>query len=176
MQPPDSASPHPIDELIVRLIRDQIDPSPEDVQRIVDRMASAPFNQRAVRVPGLDRGLSYGGIVIGRLADPLALNLAKRVEQDEQWADGTTTEGYLADLRRAVQHPRARILVYERSADYVSATISPTIEVVPDHRRGERLLPHLLVVYSATFGNIRTGYMYSDFSTLNMPEAIRWLR
>jgi hypothetical protein len=176
MQPLDPASSHPVDELIVRLIRRGIDATPDDVQQIVERMASAPFNPRPIRVPGLDRGLSYGGSVIGRVADPLALHLAKRVVQDAQWTDGTTAEEYLADLRAAIQHPRARILVYERTADYVSATISPTLEVVPGHRRGARSLPYLLVVYSARFSNIRTGYMYSEFNRLNMPEVVRWLK
>lgn len=70
----------------------------------------------------------------------------------------------------------ARILVYERASDFCAATISPTQEIVPVHRRGRGWNPHLLVVYSARHSVLRTGYMYSEFGELDMPEAIRWLR
>jgi hypothetical protein len=176
VQPPDATSQHPVDLLIVRLIRQEVDASPADVGRIVQRMATAPFNQHPVRVPGQDRGLIYSGAAIGRTSAPLSLHLAKRVVQDEQWTFGTTEDEYLADLRTAAQHPQARTLVYERTTDYVSATISPTVEVVPVQRLGRRSLPLLVVIYSARHGVLRTGYMYSDFSKLDMPEAIRWLR
>ena len=147
MQPPDSVSPHPVDRLIVRLIREEIEASPEDVQQIVDRMASAPFNQRPVRVPAPDRGLVYGDIVIGRMADPLELHLAKRVVEEEQWTHGTTAHEYLNDLRVAVEYPGAHLVVYERSGDMIAATISPTIEIVAPARRGKEWLHNLFVVY-----------------------------
>ena len=176
MQPSDAASQHPVDQLIARLIRAEVDPSPEDVQRIVDRIATAPFNQHPVRVRVRDRRLSYGGVAIGRIADPLALHLAKRVVQEEQWADGTTADEYLTDLRASARYPRAQLLVYERSADFFAATISPTEDVVPRHRLGRQPLPNVLVVYSARDSVVRTAYMYSVFSELDMPEEIRWLR
>jgi hypothetical protein len=176
VEPLDAASQDPVDQLIVRLIREEIEASPDDVQRIVDRMATAPFNQHPVRVRARDRGLTYGDIVIGRIADPLELHLAKRVVEEEQWVDGTTTDEYLADLRASARHPEARVLVYERTGDLFAATISPTFDVVPEHRIGRGGLSHLLVVYSALYGTVRTAYMYSDFSELDMPEALRWLR
>ena len=177
MQPPESAPSHPVDELIIRLVRDhETVATPADIAAIVERIATAPFNRRRVRVFGTDRNLTYGGAPIGRVADPLALHLAKRVELERQWAFGTSADEYLASLRVSAQYPRARVLVYERSADFVAATISPTELVVPVHRRGRDWDPHLLVVYSARHGVLRTGYMYSDFGELDMPEAIRWLR
>jgi hypothetical protein len=177
VQPSEPASNHPVDQLIRRLVHDPtLVATPDDVAAIVERIATAPFNQRPVRVPGADRGLEYRGIVIGRVADPLMLHLAKRVRQEEEWSDGTTADEYLADLRAAVRHPRAHVLVYERTGDCIAATITPTIEVVSTSRCGRRWHPHLLVVYSATFSNLRTGYMYSDMSKLDMPEALRWLR
>src|SRR5262249_42458420 len=102
--------------------------------------------------------------------------LAKRVEQERQWALGTNAGEYLADLRVSARYPGARILVYERSADFFAATISPTREVVPVNRPGRDWDPHLLVVYSARYSVLRTGYMDSDLGELDMPEAIRWLR
>lgn len=118
----------------------------------------------------------YGNIVLGRRANSLDLHLVRRVMEEEQWAFGTTAAIYLADLRAAILHADVRILVYERGNDPVAATITPTFEVVPAHRRGRRALPHLLVVYSARDSVVRTGYMYSDWSELDMPEAFRWLR
>lgn len=172
MQPPDT-----VDALIVRLIRDdRAVATPADVAIIVARIASAPFNRRPVRVPGPDRGLAYGGVVIGRTADPLDVRLAKRVVRERQWVDGTTVDEYLADLRASARHPAARVLVYERSGEAFAATISLTTQVVPSRRRGTGSLPLLLVVYSASYGVVRSAYMYSDFSELDMPEAIRWLR
>jgi hypothetical protein len=161
----------------MRLIRDpETVATPADVTAIVERIATAPFNRHPVRMRGRDRALTYGGITGGRLADPLALHLAKRGQQEKQWVAGTTADEYLADLRLSAQHPQARVLVYERSADIFAATISPTVEIVPGHRLGPEWLSHLLVVHSALYGVLRTGYMYSEFGRLDMPEAIRWLR
>jgi hypothetical protein len=176
VQPSDPASPHPVDELIARLIREQAEASPEDLDRIVQRIATAPFSRRSVRVPRLDRGLRHGHVVLGRTADSLDYHLAKRVGGELQWSGSTTADDYLRDLRAAVRHSQARILVYERSGDVCAATVTPTVEAVPRDRLGERWLPHLLVVYSARHGIVRTAYMFSDFNELDMPEAIRWLR
>ena len=110
------------------------------------------------------------------MAPPLHLHLAKRVVEEGQWAFGTTAEEYLHDLQRAVLHPAAQILVYARANGLVAATISPTDDVVPIDRRGVNALPSLLVIYSARHGNVRTGYMFSAITKLNLPEGIRWLR
>lgn len=176
MQPPDSASPHPVDQLIVRFIREEIEASPEDVDRIVQRIATAPFNRRPTRVLSRERGMMYGDIVLGRMADPLVLHLVKRVVDEEQWAIGTTADEYLSDLRAAVLHPHAQIMVYERGGDLVAATMSPTDDIVPDNRRGVNWQPYLLVVYSARHGSVLSGYMFSTIEKLNLPERIKWLR
>jgi hypothetical protein len=177
VQPPESAPPHPTDELIVRLVRDrEAVATPTDVAVIVERIATAPFNHRPMRVRARDRGLAYGSIVIGQIADPLEFHLAKRVQQERQWIDGTTIDEYLSDLRTAVHHPYARVLLYDRAGQVCAATISPTEDIVPIHRRGRDWLPHMLVVYWAQRATIRTGYMFSGIQELNLPEAIRWLR
>jgi hypothetical protein len=176
VQPLDPASPHPVDQLIVRLIRGEIEASPEDVDRIVQRMATAPFNQHPTRVPLRDRGTVYGSIVLRRLADPLEVHLVKRVVVEEQWAFGTTMDEYLADLRSAILHDRASLLVYERTNDLVAATMTPTDDVVPASRRGVNSEPNMLVVYSARHGSVLSAYMFSTVERLDLPEAIRWLR
>ena len=97
MEPPDAASQHPVDQLIVRLIREEIEASPDDVQRIVDRMATAPFNPSAVRVPARDRGVAYAEFVLGTLAPSYQVHLVKRVRRERQWAEGTTLPEYFRD-------------------------------------------------------------------------------
>lgn len=176
MQPPDLASQHPVDQLIVRLIREKIEASPEDVDRIVQRMASAPFSRRSVRVPSRERGMSYGDIVLGRVSESLAYHLVKRVRVEHQWADGTKADEYLHDVQIAAWHPAAQVLVYERSGDFFVATISPTTEVVPVERLGCDWQPNLLVVYSAQHAMVTKSYMFSSLEAVNLPERIRWLR
>jgi len=176
VQPPDSASRHPVDLLIARLVFEQAEAFSDDVQRIVDRMATAPFSRRLVRVPRLDRGLSHGSLVLGRTADSLLYHFVKRIRGERQWSDDTTVDQYLEDLRTAVQHPQAKLLLYERAADVIAATMSPTYEIVAPKRLGERRLPYLLVVHSARHGTLRTGYMFSRIQELDLPEVIRWLK
>jgi hypothetical protein len=177
VQPPESASPHPVDRLIMRLVHDpESVATPADVAAIVERIATAPFSRRPVRLRSRDRELTYGGITAGRTADSLALHLAKRVQQERQWIVGTTADDYLTDLRTAARHPGARVLVYERAAEIFAATISPTQQVVSPRRRGADWFDNLLVVHSARYGVLVTGYMYSEFGRLDMPEEIRWLR
>jgi hypothetical protein len=175
VQPRTSLPSDSVDALIVRLIHREVDASSEDVARIVDRIATAPFNRHPMRVSVRDRGLAYGGLAIGRTADPLLFHLVKRVCVEEQWSHGTTADEYLGDLRGAARHAHARVVVFERFGYRLAATMSPTADVVPVQRRGPNWLPSLLVVYSAGHGNLRTGYMFSDTSELDLPEAIRWL-
>ena len=177
MQPPDTVPADPVDALIARLIRDdRAVATPADVAAIVARIASAPFSRRVVRVPRLDRGLTYRHISLGTTADSLDYHLAKRVRAERQWEDGTLENDYLSDLRAAVRHRQARLLIYERTGDLCAATISPAIAVVPVHRLGQEWQPYLLVVYSALHGTVRTGYMFSSLVTLDLPESARWLR
>lgn len=135
-----------------------------------------PFNQRRLRVPGKERGTRYQGYTLGAREPSLMYHLIKRVVVEQQWARGTSAQQYLDDLHRAVRHPDARLVVYERGGDYVAATITPTAEILPLARRGTQFLPNLLVVYSANEGIIRTGYQFSDLSEVDIPEEARWLK
>jgi hypothetical protein len=174
VQPPESAPPDPIDALIMRLVRDrEAVATPTDVAAIVERIATAPFSRRLLRVPARDRGLTYGGITVERLTDSLDYHLVKRVRDERQWAEGTTAAHYLRDLRAAARHPDARVLVYARQDDFAAATMSSTEEIVALHRRGMKWLAHLLVVYSARHGTVQTGYMFSGIQELMLPEVVR---
>jgi hypothetical protein len=112
VQPTEPAPPHPIDALIMRLVRDhEVLATPDDVAAIVERIATAPFSRRLLRVPARDRGLTYGDITLERLTDSLDYHLVKRVRDEFQWAEGTSAATYLADLRTAARRPGARALV-----------------------------------------------------------------
>lgn len=139
-------------------------------------MASAPFSQEMRRVRMADRGLSYLGSTLQRDAPSLLYHLVKRVLVEEQWATGTTSAEYLADIRHAVEWPGAGVQVYRRWNENFAATITPTIEIVPPERRGPQWRPNLFVVYSADESAIVTGYMFSTLAHINVPGDVLWLR
>jgi len=177
VQPSEPSSIHPVDQLIVRLVHDPATAATSaDIAAIVARMAIAPFSRHLLRAPARDRGLTYGGIVIGRRTDSLDYHLVKRVRDEFQWSEGTTATDYLLDLHAGVQDPRARVLVFARPGDIVAATISATSTAVPLARRGTEWHENLLVVYSALHGVLKTGYMFSGIDKLDLPEDIRWLK
>lgn len=171
----EAVSPHPADRLIRALIRTGRTVIPDEIARIVDRLATAPFDRRLVRVRPDERGATYQGQTLGVRADSLAYHLTKRVAIERQWAVGTTAEQYTDDLRRAIRAPSARLVVYERQGGHLAATITPTSASVPAARRGPRALPWLLVIYSADRGIIVTGYQVSALETISMPQEVRWL-
>jgi len=133
-------------------------------------MASAPFNQRIVKVPP-----SLGQAIGNVTADSLTIHLAKRVFDEQQWANGTTGAAYLADLRRAVLAPTAQFVVYDRRGGDLAACIAPTVDVLPPERRGVRQSENLLVVYSVDRGVLITGYQFSDLTEVGVPEDALWL-
>lgn len=83
---------------------------------------------------------------------------------------------YLDDLHHAARNATARLLVYTRHGEHHAGIIAEATAVVAADRRGEQMLPNLLVVYSAERGAIRTGYQFSDLSGVRMPEDAQWLR
>lgn len=169
-------SQHPVDRLIRELIRTGRPATPEEVERIIERMATVPFNPRQRRVRGEERGASYQGYTLGAREEALRYHLIKRVVIEKQWAEGTTEEQYLADLRRAVSSSAARLVVFERRGGFLAATITPTDLVIPVARHGSRSLPVMLVIYAADRGIIVSGYQFSSLETVRIPEEARWLR
>jgi hypothetical protein len=145
-------SQHPTDQLIRELIQSGRATEPAEIERILDRMASAPFDPRAVRVPIHERGLTYGNRMILERADSLFLHLVRRVLIRGQWSIGTTPDQYLDDLRQVVRVQDINLTVYSRRGGSLAAALAPTNQVVPPDRRGPRSLPELFVVYSADRG------------------------
>lgn len=52
---------HPTDELIRKLIQTRQPATEEEIERIIQRIATAPLDRSRVRAPGYLRGQSYGG-------------------------------------------------------------------------------------------------------------------
>ncbi len=140
-------SQYPADQLIPELLATERPASATEVQQVLNRMAAVPFDQRVLPVPVKLRGASYLGGTLGAREPALLSHLAQRVIEDEQWVDGTTEAEWLADLRKAVRDPTARLAIYPRHGGTLAATLTATHRVVPRHRRGEDALPWLFVVY-----------------------------
>lgn len=149
--------------------------TPDEVEQIIERMATAPFDQRLVRVPLDERGAMYQGDALGARANALTYHVIKRVVIEPQWVYGTTAAQYMHDLRRAVRTPSARLIVYTRRGGNLAATITPTETVMPAERRGPETLPQLLVIYAADRGTLITGYQFSRLEMTGVPEELQWL-
>ncbi len=169
-------SRHPTDRLIRELIRARRAAIVAEVALIIDRMATAPFDPRLRKVRVKERGIPYRGRRVAAHEDSLFHHLVKRVLIEQQWADGTTEDQYLVDLRRAVRSAVARLVVYNDRDGPLAATISPTAAVVPTERQGVNPLPNLLVVYSADRGVLITGYQFSSLAHVRLPEEVVWLK
>lgn len=169
-------SQHPTDALIRELVRSGRRVTDEEVARIVERMATAPFDTQDRHVPVVERGASYLGQTLGARADSFTYHFIKRVAIERQWAVGTTPQQYVDDLRLAVRFPRARLAVYERRGGFVAAMVTPTGAILTAARRGDDALPILLVVFSADRGTLISGYQASGLDELAIPEEARWLR
>ena len=166
---------HPTDRLIREIITRGRSATTDEIQEIIERMATSPFNPQLLRVPVRHRGSSYLGHALGAREPSLVYHLVKRVVIEEQWVRGTTAREYLADLRRAVRDPATRLAIYERGGEHIAATMTPTETILPPERRGARFLTHLVVIHSADDGIIRTGYQVSDLSRVDIPTEARWL-
>lgn len=168
------ASRHPTDRLIRELIATGRVATSEEVAAVVECMATAPFDPRTRSVRLRERGISYQGRDIGAREESLFFHLAKRVVTEEQWRDGAPAAEYLADLRRGIRAPTARLVVYTDRGGVIAATITPTVAAVPEARLGAQA--HLLVIYSADRGIMVTGYQFSTLDKTRIPPEAVWLR
>lgn len=162
----------PTDRLIREILRTRQVASQEEADSILERVAAAPF-MGEVRVPPRHRGLTYGGREVGAWEDSLFYHLAKRVDEG-QWAEGTTEEEYLDDLRSAASDRSSQLALYTLRGGNIAAVVSDN--PVPEERRGPDALDHLFVAYSADRATIITGYQVSSIETLNLSEDPLWLR
>jgi hypothetical protein len=166
-------SQHPVDRLIRDLIRPGREASAEEVDLIVERIASAPFDSRLVAVSTELRGVTYRGRTLKSRDESLVLHLVRRVLVDAEWAHGTTEQEYEVDLRRAVRDPSGRLVIYARRGGHIAAVFAPN--TVPAARRGPAAKPWLFVVFAADRGILLTGHQVSRFPAHRVPEDVRWL-
>ena len=169
-------SQHPADRLIRDLIETGRQATPEELEQIIERMAMAPFEPRIRGVSPEDQGIAYQGHVLGEREASLFYHLVKRVMVEEQWVHGTTADEYVADMRRVIRTPSARLVVYSERGGALAAALAPTAEVVSVQRQGPRALTNVAVIYSADRGIIVTGYQFSTLDRLRIPEGARWLK
>jgi hypothetical protein len=171
----DFRSPHPIDSLIREIIATRRPVLAAEIDAIVDRIASAPFDpQPDIPVLTRHRGLTYLRQTLGSRASSLTYHLVKRVLVERQWAFGTSAAGYLTDLRQAARSEGARVTVYKRRGGDMAAIVDRNR--IPLVRLGPGALSWLLVVFSADRGTIVSGYQTSIASPSNIPEDALWLR
>lgn len=158
------------------MIRTGRSASDEEVEQIIERIATAPFDRRVIPVPTRLRGLAYQGRTLGAREDALTYHLTKRVVEERQWTMGTTADEYLGDVQRAVRAAVARLTIYARRDGHIAATVTPISVAVPPARRTADSLPNVLVVYSADRGIILSGYQFSGLDRTGIPTEARWLR
>lgn len=168
-------SQHPVDRLIREIIATRRTVLADEIDRIVDRIATAPFDpEPAAPVRMKHRGLTYQGHTLGARASALSYHLFKRVVDEDQWAFGTTSAEYLADLRETARMPNARVVVYERRGGGMAVVLGPN-HLAP-HKLGPAALPWIVVVFSADRGTMISGYQASSVAEVNIPEDGLWLK
>lgn len=166
-------SSEPTDQLIRELIATGREPTRAEKRRILDRIAGAMFSRATVTVPGPARRLLAASRPLGSRALSIEYHRAKHTA-DGQWAASTTTHQYLGDLRRAARDHSAEFAVYRSGGRSMAAVRVQTEQAVPPARRGPRILPNLLVLYSADWGRILTGFQFPSLDVTDIPSDVRW--
>jgi hypothetical protein len=168
-------SGHPVDRLIHELVQTRRNVAPDEIQRILDRIATAEFDTRLIQVESFEQGLVYERRRLMPRDESLFVHLVRRAVIDKQWSLGTTAEQYVKDLRRVATVGGVRLAVYQRRGGSIAALLALTHLVIPAEQRGPRWLPELFVVYSADRGIIVSGYQVEGLATISIPEDARWL-
>lgn len=101
-----------MNRLIRELIENRRDATPEEVEQIIERMATAPPDRRALPVPRRLRGSNYLGRTLGARTDAFFRHLIQRVVDEQQWTWGPPRISTLAISRM----PSVRLKRLERYA------------------------------------------------------------
>ncbi|HDN79115.1 MAG TPA: hypothetical protein ENG33_01460 [Chloroflexi bacterium] len=152
-----------IDQLIITLVETGRQASEDELQKIIEYVARAPFASYPVKISKwLREELRKHRFEITQSRMPsIELHLLKRIYVDKQWPPHTTAESFLADLHKAIQHPDVRIWTYKFRGEPYIGFLSPShIQGVPNPEK------FIYVAYSPRYGVIVTGYQASG------PEAI----
>jgi len=167
-------SADPADRLIRNLIDHHRQPTEPEIKQIAERLHTADFDTRIVRVPEPLRGLGVG-LMLHELSESVTYHYIRRVAGERQWVDATTPEQFLTDLRTAVTGSATKIALFWARGGAIALVVASTAEVVPAERRGENTMPLLVVVYSADRGVIISGYQASSMDTIRIGERPLWL-
>jgi hypothetical protein len=167
-------SNHPDDLLIRELIITRRSATPEELERIVQRVATASFASRSVSVPTAYRGKSYAGRTLGAQESASFLHLVQRVVIDRQWAPDTTLEQLVDDLHEAARHSSASYALYLRRGTNTVLAYAPN--TVPAERRGPNGKRCLVIIYNADFGRIASGYGVDEIAEVSIPGDALWVK
>lgn len=167
------SSQHPADRLIRELLVSGRRTSDHEIRTILERIASAPFNSREIAVNNALVEQEYLGLRIPHRAEASLAHLWKRVLVDEQWAEGTTVDEYVADIRASARDVNARLVIAVIRDSPSAGVLAPNRS--PLQRRGPNAGPLLFVGYSVNGGMITTGYQTADQAHVRLPVNARWL-
>jgi hypothetical protein len=162
-----------VENLIRALVRRERAPIKSDIERIRVRLGIAPFNEQSIRVPIGQRGLTYLGRTVQARDESAFVHLVRRVVLDRQWANGTSIDEYVADLRQLVALSDTMFVIYDRGQGPIVGAFGPNR--IPVARRGDMYQPYLYVVYSADRGSIITGYQVSGLNVIDVSDDPLWL-
>lgn len=156
-----------VDTLILDLINSGRQATPDEVTAIIAHVAQAPFATYLSRVPVKIRtGLAKIGkpISVFKMRN-VEWHLLQRIYLDEQWPRGTTEEGYVADLQKAVLHPHVKVWTYSYSGYPALGFLAPShVQNAP------RPESYIFVVYSPIFATLTTGFQASGIESVFSKE------
>ncbi|MBI4318674.1 MAG: hypothetical protein HY675_09305 [Chloroflexi bacterium] len=161
-----------------RLIREFLNPkrvpTEQEIRRILDHVAQAPFSSRLVAVDHAVRGRLFQGRTLGDREPSIIAHLAKRALVEHDWAEDVTPKEYVDHLRAVTNDPALRKAVYvRRDKRLFMGLLAPN--KIPVALLGRNQSAFLWIVYSADYGTIVTGYQVRGIEEITLPKDVRWL-
>ena len=140
-----------LDAWIRAAVRREFVPTPAEAEELRERMVRAPF--------------------LSELS--LEKHVAERIK-DLQWLPETTGEGFLQDLRYALD-VAPTLFVYLRRGGSMAAVLGPTGQCRRVGGSSVAELPWMFVTFSAERDRLITGYQFSSLAQLHLPPDVLWL-
>ena len=170
----DGWSEHPIDRLIRNAVNDLRRVSEQELQPVIEHVATRPLDDRVAKVKKDIRKLSgsWNGVEFSALSylSLAEIHLIERTIMDKQWPIDTTLEQYTQDLQQAVRNAEQIYTYTFRGQPYIGF-------LAPNHVEGQNSEPLLWVAYSAAYGVIRTGYQVTRIEEIfRSGFPIDWFR
>ena len=151
------------DNLIRRLILDQIQATEQEIAQIIAHVAQQPVSSFPRKINlWLREELDMLGIQApsGKLPS-VQIHLFKRIYYDGQWLPNTTITQFEADLHKAVQHPAIALWTYRWLGEHFAGFLAPShVHNVPHPQQ------FIFVAYVADYGTIKTGFQTSGVDTI----------